>query len=384
MGAVFIPIGKMTESEITIMRLELQRTVAELREKNAILEQEREANNRLQATLAEMKAEVAEMDEMKAEMDDLRKKVAYYESANMPTSTPSLFNEERKKFRDARKKEEAAGSTNGGEKKEESAAPAKKRGPPMGHKGISHHNKSTLPPKRYPLEYETAVCPKCGNADVSRGGTGFQKIRAANKQIIEMDPQYRGHVFTAVVERAACIACGGILRAHTPFLEGSSMGPFLHGLVTGDAADGLTDERISERLSRRHDLDISRNTIWAGHRALTRLLKKHSGAVPAVIERMRNCLWAGIDEVPFRRGDGKRGYVWLARTPECVFVWFSPSRAADVLYVHLPWLKDRPIVCDGYAAYVKFSFIRQRCWAHSPAHGGGRDKIKIACTRRPV
>ena len=148
----------MSKSEIAIMRLELQRAVVDLLEKDAIIQRERGSQKQVAGDhsrgdrgdggdesrdgRSEKKSGLLREDgDGGDESRDGRyeKKVAYYESANMPTSTPSLFNDERKKFRDARKKEAttSAGSTNGGEKKEDTsaAAPAKKRESSNGAQG---------------------------------------------------------------------------------------------------------------------------------------------------------------------------------------------------------------------------------------------------------
>ena len=105
---------------------------------------------------------------IQAEIDTMKRKLARYESENMPSSTTSLYNRERGKFR-ARRGENPAGGPGekigrgddgGGGQDDDGGGggnPAsasltkngKKLGPPVGHKGASHNNKATLPPMRY-------------------------------------------------------------------------------------------------------------------------------------------------------------------------------------------------------------------------------------------
>ena len=40
-------------------------------------------------------------------------------------------------------------------------------------------------------------------------------------------------------------------------------------------------------------------------------------------------IWVQMDETSYKRGDGHRGYVWVACTPVAVFVWFAYNRSIN-------------------------------------------------------
>ena len=110
----------MADSEAAILRRELTAMAAELA--------------RIRQEFSELKKKYAELEKENA---GLRARLAMYENHNMPTSTTSLYNGERKKFRE--KRGEDPGGSPG------DAARGKKRGPPAGHTGVSHGNVPPAP-----------------------------------------------------------------------------------------------------------------------------------------------------------------------------------------------------------------------------------------------
>ena len=69
-------------------------------------------------------------------------------SPGMPTSTPSLYNDARKKFREQRGGDPGGGSCD--------AARGKKRGPLRGHRGVSHGSRPSMT-LRYDLDSKVCV-----------------------------------------------------------------------------------------------------------------------------------------------------------------------------------------------------------------------------------
>ena len=101
--------------------------------------------------------------ELEKENVKLRRLVAFYESASMPTSQPSLYSAKRQTFRKNRG-EDPAGSPgdkakmqDGTGQKHETDAQSKKRGPPVGHDGISHHRTAEMT-VMYQLKSEQCSC----------------------------------------------------------------------------------------------------------------------------------------------------------------------------------------------------------------------------------
>lgn len=67
-----------------------------------------------------------------------------------------------------------------------------------------------------------------------------------------------------------------------------------------------------------------------------------------------------MDEMHIRF-NGRRQYVWAYIGDEGVAVTVSICSVAEIYY-HFPYY-NKPIICDGYAAYNVF-YIMQRCWGH--------------------
>ena len=89
---------------------------------------------------------------------------------------------------------------------------------------------------------------------------------------------------------------------------------------------------------------------------------RHSLCIKAAILRQIGYRWT----TSYKRGDGHRGYVWVACTPVAMsFVWFAYNRSSTVLTEHFDWLRGKPTVCDGMPGYPSaLTDIIQRCFVH--------------------
>ena len=98
--------------------------------------------------------------------------------------------------------------------------------------------------------------------------------------------------------------------------------------------------------------------------AVTHALVAASGKLQKTADEINVSLsesrYIKMDETPIRF-NGKRQYVWACIGDESVAVTVGTRSAAEI-DCHFPYY-DKPITCDGYAAYNVFH-IRQRCWAH--------------------
>lgn len=149
---------------------------------------------------------------MRDEIAGMRRKIAYYESENMSTSTPSAYNEARAKFRKRRGEDPKGGPGEKINREGATRGPNGKRiGPPVGHAGASHHNRATLPPLHYPLDDAASAC--CGKP--------LAAMRPACKLVYDLDAHYMVQCAMAVIGRAACTSCGRVFRAPNPFLDGT-------------------------------------------------------------------------------------------------------------------------------------------------------------------
>lgn len=295
--------------------------------------------------LDKLKQEFAGLGERYAALEKenagLRARLALYESPNMPTSQPSLYNAERKRFRESRG-EDPGGNPGDG-------ARGKKRGPPAGHAGVSHSNAPAVA-LRYGLG--SAAC-RCGGALVM--------LRPVGKLVTDFDPSMRMVTANAVIQRAGCGRCGRTAMAPAPFLEGTSLGPVALSVVMALFDLGCTDRDISRFFHAVFGFRMAPNTVAGARHAAAAALGDLIRAVAAAIQLLP---WVQIDETKFRRGDGHWGYVWVVYAGIAVYVVFTPNREAANLAAHFGWLAGMAAVCDGYAGYPGFFGMIQRCWRH--------------------
>lgn len=354
---------------MTIIRKELVRALT------SEAETERE-NGELRARIAKMEKEHAK------EIAGMAAKLAFYESPNMPTSKPSFFNEERDKFRKSRGekiggspgersgkspkdgggpsgeksgKRSQDGEGSSGEGSGESSSGGSRRGPPVGHKGISHCNK----PSKI-VEYPAERCPKCG-------GTDLKQNMPVRKQVADFDGNQRTiTVATAVIGNATCNSCGGRIRGPNPFTDGTSFGPILLGLVVHMHNMACTDDDISGLLEGFCRFYVSSSAVWNARKALARKLGPQ---IESIKKEFLRWSWVQLDEAVVKTGRGQ-GYAWTATVPGATFVYVAPSRTDVVLHEHFSWLAGKAVVCDGYQAYSteiggkKMFPWKQRCLRH--------------------
>lgn len=311
----------------------------------------------LDESRAEIKSLKERLEERDAEIARLRARLAYYEAPGMPTSQPSLYNAKRAKFRKSRG-EDPAGSP--GDRKEPGGGDGgaagreggKKRGPPVGHAGVSHGNKPARQSLRYGLEFDASPC--CG--------LPLAGLRPKAKLVGDLDGTYRMRHAMVLAARAGCAGCGRVHEADTPFVDGTSFGPVTLGIMLFLFEIGATDRDVADFFRTVFGFGMSDNAVWNARRAIGAHLRRFQ--IEFIKLAFLYWSWVNIDETKFKRGDGHHGYVWLACTPGCVFVWFAPTRSGAVLEEHFGWLRDSSAVCDGYTAYPPFFASIQRCWRH--------------------
>lgn len=340
----------MTDSEATLLRRELADAFTKIEGLEDTVKILTEENNRLKTALA------------------------FYESPNMSTSKPSLYNKARKKFR-AKRGEDPSGSP--GDKtvssgEESTASEKKKRGPPPGHVGASHHNKATT---------ESIHYTDCGKVCQHCGSTDFELMRPKCKLVYDMDTSFCVQVAMAVISQAQCTVCSRVDVAPNPFIEGTSFGPVLLGIVMNLFEMSAVDDDIAGFIHATFGFEVTGNTIWNARKAVAAHLMEFT--LVLIMRMIQLQSWIQMDETVFKRGDGHDGYVWVVNTPVAVYVWFAPTRAASVLAVHFKWLHQKPVVCDGYVGYPVLSDTIQRCWRHMLAKAeelavkkGGADEVR--------
>ena len=195
----------MTDSETTVLRKELSKVLVRMEEQ--------------EKSITGLEKSNAEKDE---EISMLKSRLAYYESSNMSSSTTSLYNSKRKKFRKRRGEKISGGP---GEKVEggdgDGDGNKGRRGPPVGHAGASHHNAATHDTVRYVVNRNGA----CATEGCRWGGGPMEHLRYTSKLIAELDDTFHWIFFMARIEVCEYPGCGRTVMADTPFLGGTCYGP---------------------------------------------------------------------------------------------------------------------------------------------------------------
>ena len=231
----------MLESEAAAIRMDLKRALIRIGEMES-------AMGKLQDDIANLKNENARLKKDNARLEA---RLAFYGSANMSSSTTSLYNAARKKFRKGRgekisgnpgekikgdsKADEKEEGGNGGQGRDGSSGGGGQEktariGPPAGHAGISHGNQPEFT-VRHALK--AVACPGCH--------VELVPARPTCKLIRDLDEHYATRTFTAVIEAAACPECGEKIKAPNPYLEGTSYGPVMLAVINALFARAVTD-----------------------------------------------------------------------------------------------------------------------------------------------
>ena len=352
----------MLESEAAAIRMDLKRALIKIGEMES-------AMGKLQDDIVNLKNENARL---KKDNTRLKARLAFYGSANMSSSTTSLYNAARKKFRKGRGEkisgnpgEKIRGDSgndggNGGQGRDGSSGDGDggqektaRIGPPAGHAGISHDDKPEFT-VRHALK--AVACPGCH--------VELRCARPTCKLIRDLDEHYATRTFTAVIEAAACPECGKKIKAPNPYLEGTSYGPVMLAVVNALFARAVTDEDIAHLVRELFGVRTCTNAVTNARTAVSEYLVL-IGMIARIKAAILCQIWVQMDETVFKRGDGHRGYVWLACTPVAVFVWFAYNRSSTVLTEHFDWLRGKPTVCDGMPGYpAALTSIIQRCFVH--------------------
>ena len=316
----------MLDSEAAVIRMDLKKALIRIGEMESAMGKLQDDNARLKDENARLKKDNARLEA----------RLAFYGSANMSSSTTSLYNAARKKFRKGRGEkisgnpgEKIKGSSegdggNGGQDPDGGGGDGGREktariGPPAGHAGISHGNKPEFT-VRHALK--AGACPECH--------VELVPARPTCKLIRDLDERYATRTFTAVIEAAACPECGEKIKAPNPYLEGTSYGPVMLAVINALFARAVTDKDIAHLVRELFGVRTCTNAVTNARTAVSEYLVL-IGMIARIKAAILCQIWVQMDETVFKRGDGHRGYVWLACTPVAVFVWFAYNRSSTVL-----------------------------------------------------
>ena len=282
--------------------------------------------------------------ELKKEIRELKGRLRQYEHFNISGDT--AYNAERDAWR---KKALDAGSRSEDDAESPSGGKPGRRGAPMGHPGVSHHNTSWRS-----IIHSLEQCHECG-------GKNLKKMRPVVASVVD----FIGNTMILAAEthvraRALCLDCGCLAEADWPVIPGTMFGEKALGFIVEYSGRKNVDEDIAGYFTSLYGFRVSSSAIWNARKAATRLLER---TYAYIMDELKNARFVQMDESPFRIM-GCRGYVWLARTDTATFMIMSLDRSMQNLFDHFSDLFLIPVTVDGYAAYPGRFMIIQRCWAH--------------------
>ena len=306
----------MSNSDVKILRDELAKIIADNKKKDSVIEE-------LIRIVEEGKKTTAELI---MEIDMLKKRLMIYENPHVPPSNDSVPAQQKKarSAKGAKSSEQAEGKTAG--------IPGRK----SGHIGVSHHRRSKETVHRRPDK-----CSKCG-------GTSLSDVRTTAKQVIDIPEMPKAAVVTHVCHQCVCSDCEAIIVPKSPGIKGTSLGPNLLAFLTSVWGKAVSVGNTTTLLNDTFGAGLCKTAVTHALVAASGRLQKTADEINASLSESR---YLKMDETPIRF-NRKRQYVWACIGDEGVAVTVGTRSTAEI-DCHFPYY-DKPITCDGYAAYNVF------------------------------
>ncbi len=306
----------MTTTYIEELEKTLQQLIAERDSALARAEKTEQRNRSLEKKIQELKA-----------------KLLYYENPHTPPSA--------RKLTSSKKKEETEGTSS-----------PRKRGAPKGHKGATR----ITPLPSITIDVITDECEKCGSPNI-------EPTKQIKKSIIEdLPPPQEIRVTQYNRHKVKCLDCGHeFVSKHRDCPQKGNFGIYLLVYITmlKFHLRGVL-RKIQDFLRYSNEFDISVKGI---HDILLRVGSVCKTGYYETREKIRKAPWVHIDETGIKI-NGEKWWLWIFRTPENdVLVVIRKSRGRKVIEEVLGPAWNKPIIVDGWSAYLRYSIV-QRCWAH--------------------
>ena len=264
--------------------------------------------------------------ELIMKIDLLERRRMIYENLHAPPSHGSVPAQQ-KKTRSAKK-------TKSSEQIEDKVAGTPGRKP--GHTSISHHRRSKKTVHRKPSKYD-----RCG-------GTSLSDVRTTAKQVIDIQEMPKAAVVTHLSHQCVCSDCEAVTVPKSPGIKGTSLGPNLLAFLTSVWGKAVSVGNATTLLNDTFGTGLCKTAVTHAPVAASGKLQKTAGEINASLSESR---YIKIDETPIRF-NRKRQYAWACIGDEGVAVTVGTRSAAEI-DCHFPYY-DKPITCDGYAAYNVF------------------------------
>ena len=157
-----------------------------------------------------------------------------------------------------------------------------------------------------------------------------------------------------------CLDCGRVTRPNLPGIRGTSFGRKALGFIVQLSGMKNVDADIARVFEEMFGFETAATTVWNARKAAADMLEP---TMRHIMEELKRAPFLGMDGTHYPI-NGKRGYVWVVRTPTAACILALPTRSGAVLPTYFKEILDRKVVADGYTVYATHFKILQRCWAH--------------------
>lgn len=284
----------------------------------------RKENEALKETLKERDRKITDLER---EKERLEKRLKIYENPHTPPSK-------------VRFKQVAASKT------------PKKRGAPIGHKGITR--KKPQPTEFIPVH--TDSCPHCNSTNIEMIGT-------QNRDIEEIPDPLPIRFIRFILSKYSCHDCGKkfVAKHETCPKQGRFGITFLALVIFLKIFMRGVMRKIPVFLQTQNGISISPATV---NNILGIVATSAESEFETLKSDIRKCSRLFVDETSFSVL-GKNWWVWIFHSGDKILVVIRKSRGSEVLKEILGADWKGFINCDGWGAYGKLiNAILQRCWAH--------------------
>lgn len=228
----------------------------------------------------------------------------------------------------------------------------KKRGAPVGHKGITRKK----PQPTELISVHVKVCPHCESANIEMIGT-------QNKDIEEIPDPLPIRFIRFLLSIYLCHTCGKkFVAKHEACPQKGRFGiTFLALVIFLKIFMRGVMRKLPVFLDTQNDITVSAATI---HNILERVAAAADSEFETLKADIRKCAHLYVDETSFSVL-GKNWWMWIFHSDDKILVVIRNSRGSSVLEEILGCEWKGTINCDGWSAYGRLvNAILQRCWAH--------------------
>ena len=286
----------------------------------------RKENEALKEALREKDRKITDLEK---EKERLEKRLKIYEGPHIPSS--------KQRFKT---------------KSSSDAKTPKKRGAPVGHKGVTRPTNE--PTETVPVFQDS--CPHCHSANIEQIGT-------QNKDIEEIPDPLPIRFIRFLLAVYLCHNCGKkSVAKHEACPQKGRFGiTFLALVIFLKIFMRGVMRKLPVFLDTQNDITVSAATI---HNILERVAAAADCEFETLKSDIRKCAHLHIDETSFSVL-GHNWWMWTFNSGDKILVIIRNSRGSNVLEEILGREWRGIINCDGWSAYGKMiNALLQRCWAH--------------------